>query len=386
MFKNKIYLDYGATTPIDPKVLSRIENYQKKYFGNPSSLHYFGRIAKEKLDYARSEFKKLLFADKGKIIFTASATESNNLFIKGLAQNSNKKHIIVSPIEHSCVVESINHLKALGYKIDYVKVDQYGSIDIKHLESLINIDTLFVSIIHANNEIGTIQDITQIGKICKQKNVIFHTDASQSFGKIPLNISKSYIDALTCSSHKMYGPKGVGLLYINDNIKLKPLIEGGGQEFNLRSSTENLPLILGFLDASKICIKNMKDESEKHITMRDKIINYCIKNIPNTYLNGHKTMRLPNNINLSFAFIEGEAITMLLDDIGICVSTGSACSSHKLQASHVLKNIKVNPQIIHGSIRITLGRFTQNKDVDFFLSNIKSIIEKLRSMSPFNPY
>ncbi len=383
MKKERIYLDYASTTPVDPKVLEVISFHQKNVFGNPSSLHSFGQEAKVALEEARDKVANLINANSEEIIFTSSATESNNLALKGVAFRGEKKHIITSQVEHSCIIETVNWLKKRGYEITFLPVDKEGFINPKKLEESIREDTLLVSIIHANNEIGTIQNIKKIGEICKEKQVLFHTDASQSLGKIPIDVKKTNIDLLTGSSHKMYGPKGVACLYVKNNTKIEPLLHGGNQEKGLRSSTSNVPLIAGFGEACKICKKEMKREEKNQMKMRDKLIEEILEKIEGSHLVGPRKERLPNNVNIRFDFIEGESIVIKLDLLGIACSTGSACSSRKLEPSHVLLATGLKPHQAHGSLRISLGRFTKNKDIDYLLKVLPKTIKELKKISPY---
>ena len=382
----KTYLDYAATTPVDPRVLKAMLPYFTKKFGNSISLHTFGQEAKKALEKTRSIMAKVLNAqNKNEIIFTSSATESNNFAIKGIAfANQNKgKHIIISSIEHSCILNSSQWLEKQGFKITKIKVDKYGLIDPKEIEKAIRKDTILVSIIHANNEIGTIEPIKEIGKICEKKKVYFHTDAVQSFAKTPIDVQKMKVDLLTASSHKLYGPKGAALLYIKKGTKIEPLIHGGGHEFGLRASTVNVPAIVGFGKAVEICEKEMKKESKRQIKLRNKLINGVLKKIPDSYLNGHPTKRLPNNTNFSFAYVEGESILMDLNSYGIASSTGSACSSEELEPSHVLLACGSRLEQAHGSLRLTIGRWTKEKDINYLLKILPKTIKKLRELSPY---
>ena len=382
----KTYLDYAATTPVDPRVLKTMLPYFTEKFGNSVSLHSFGEEAKKALEKSRSIMAKAINAkNKNEIIFTSSATESNNLAIKGIAfANQNRgKHIIISSIEHSCVLKSAEWLEKQGFKITKIKVDKYGLIDPKNIEKAIRKDTILISIIHANNEIGTIEPIEEIGRICEKRKVYFHTDAVQSFAKIPIDVQKMKVDLLTASSHKLYGPKGAALLYIKKGTKIEPLIHGGGHEFGLRASTVNIPAIVGFGKAVEICEKEIKKESKRLSELRDKLINEVLKKIPDSYLNGHPKKRLPNNINFWFAYVEGEAIVMDLNSYGIAASTGSACSSEKLEPSHVLLACGLRPEQAHGSLRLTLGRWTKTKDINYVLKILPKTIKKLRKLSPY---
>jgi len=382
----KTYLDYAATTPVDPRVLKAMLPYFTKKFGNSISLHNFGEEAKKALENTRLIIAKALNAkNKDEIIFTSSATESNNLALKGIAfANQNKgKHIIISSIEHDCVLNSAEWLKKNGFKITKIKVDKYGVIDPKDVERAIKKDTILVSIIHGSNEIGTIEPIEQIGKICQKKKVYFHTDAVQSFGKMPIDVQKIKVDLLTASSHKIYGPKGAALLYVKSGTKIEPLIHGGGHEFGLRSSTVNIPAIVGFGKAIEICGKEMKKESKRQIKLRDKLISGILKKIPDAHLNGHPKKRLPNNANFWFSYIEGESIIMDLNSYGIAASTGSACSSEKLEPSHVLLACGLRPEQAHGSLRLTIGRWTKEKDINYLLKILPRTIKRLRKISPY---
>jgi len=384
----KLYLDYAATTPVDPRVFKAMEPYFSKDFGNTMSLHSFGQSAKIALENSRSILADMINAEPNEITFTSSASESNNLALKGVAFNmpkgSRARHIIISSIEHPCVLETAQWLSK-GYKLTKIPVDKYGMVNPKDIEKEIRPETVLVSIIYASNEIGTIQDIAEIGKICRKKGVYFHTDASQSFGKIPIDVKKMNIDLLTASSHKIYGPKGAGLLYVRNGIKLVPLIHGGGQENGLRGSTINIPAIIGFAKAAEIAKKEMKIESERLEKLRDKLIKGVLK-IENSHLSGHLKNRLYNIANFWFDFIEGESLLIQLDLEGIAASTGSACSSLKLEPSHVLLATGLKPQQAHGSLRISLGRYTKEKDIDYLIKVLPEIIKHIREISPFKKY
>jgi len=380
----KIYLDYAATTPVDPRVFRAMLPYFTEKFGNTMSLHSFGQEAKQALEESREVVSDLIRAKPNEIIFTSSATESNNLALKGiaLANRERGRHIIISPIEHPCVMESAKWLETQGFKITRLSVDKYGFMNPEDVRKAIKKETILVSIIHASNEIGTIQPIAEIGKICKEKGVYFHTDAAQSFGKIPIDVNKMNIDLLTASSHKMYGPKGVAILFVREGIKIAPLIHGGGHEGGLRSSTVNVPAIAGFAEACRICQKEMKKEAQRQIKLRDKLIKGVLEKIPDSYLNGHPQKRLPNNANFWFKFIEGESMVIQLDLLGIAASTGSACSSAKLEPSHVLLAIGLKPQEAHGSLRLSFGRSTTEKEIDFVLEVLPKVVKRLREISP----
>ena len=404
MKKGKIYLDYAATTPVDPRAMEAMEPFFNKKFGNTMSLHSFGQEAKMALEKSRETVADLIGAKANEIIFTGSATESNNLALKGvaLANKDKRRHIIISQIEHPCVMESANWLERQGFEITRLPVDKYGLVNPLDVRKTIKKNTILVSIMHANNDIGTIEPITEIGKICRKKGVYFHTDAVQSFGKIPIDVQKMNIDLLTASSHKMYGPKGAALLFVRRGTRIEPLLHGGGQEMGLRSSTVNVAAIVGFAKAGEICKKEIYPvkspagsggspeakfngagkENERLIKLRNKLINGVLK-IKGVYLNGHPKKRLPNNTNFRFSFIEGESLVMRLDLKGIAVSTGSACSSAKLEPSHVLLATGLDSREAHGSLRITLGRWTKERDIDYLLKILPEVVKNLRKISPF---
>ena len=384
---SKIYLDYAATTPVDPRVLKAMLPYFSEKFGNTMSLHSFGQEAKEALEESRGVIAGLMGAKPQEIIFTGSASESNNLALKGVAfakASANQGgHIIISPIEHACVMESARWLESQGFEITRLKVDKYGLVSPDDVKKAIKKETILVSIMHANNEIGTIEPIEEIGKICREKGIYFHTDAAQSFGKIPIDVNKMNIDLMTVSSHKMYGPKGAAALFIRKGTKIEPLIHGGGHESGLRSSTVNVAAIVGFAEAARICEREMKKEAKREIKLRDKLIKGVLEKIEGSYLNGHPRERLPNNINFSFPGIEGESLIMQLDFLGIAASTGSACSSEKLEPSHVLLAIGLKPEQAHGSLRLSLGKWTKEKDINYVLEVLPKVVKRLREISPF---
>jgi len=383
--KKKIYLDYAATTPVDPRVLKAMLPYLSEKFGNTMSLHSFGQEAKEALEESREVVTDLINAKPSEIIFTSSATESNNLVLKGIVlANKNKgNHIIISKIEHPCILEASKWLKTQGFKVSELAVDKYGLINLKDLEKAIRKDTILVSIIHASNEIGTIEPIAEVGKICKKSGVYFHTDAAQSFGKIPIDVNKMNIDLLTASSHKMYGLKGAAVLFVREGTKIEPLLHGGGHEKGLRSSTVNVAAVVGFATSARICKNEMKKEAERETKLRDKLIKGVLEKIEDSHLNGHPKRRLPNNTNFWFSFVEGESLVIQLDLSGVAASTGSACSSAKLEPSHVLLAIGLKPYEAHGSLRLTLGRWTKARDIDYVMEVLPKIIKRLRKISPF---
>ncbi|MEF8879982.1 MAG: cysteine desulfurase NifS [Candidatus Thermoplasmatota archaeon] len=383
----KIYLDYAATTPCDPEVTKTMQPYFTKYFGNASSLHSFGSKASEALKKSRERVAEILNASPEEIVFTSGGTEADNLAIKGIAyQNKNKRrrqgpHIITSSIEHPAVLETCKHLEKQGFKIKYLKVDQHGLVDLEELEKSINENTFLITIMFANNEIGTIQPIKKIGEIAKENDVTFHTDAVQAIGKTSIDVEKMNIDMLSISSHKIYGPKGVGALYLKKGTKIAPLFHGGGHENGLRSSTENIPGIVGLGKACELAKKRIKKDSQHMKKLRDKLIEE-ISNIEESYLNGHPDKRLVNNIHFYFTAVEGESLILKLDDKNIAASTGSACSSKKLQASHVLLALGLKPEQAHGSLRLSLGRKNTMEEINYVLEILPDIVEQLREMSP----
>jgi cysteine desulfurase len=380
----KVYLDYAATTPTDPRVLKEMLPFFNKKFGNTMSLHSFGREAKLAAEKAREKVASLMNAEASEIIFTGSATESDNFALKGIAfANKEKgKHIIVSSIEHHSVLDTAKWLEKQGFEVTYLPVDKYGLVNPSEVEKSIRKDTILVSIMHANNEIGTIEPIEEIGKICSEHGVYFHTDAAQSYGKIPVDVKKMNVDLLTASAHKIYGPKGVGLLYLRKGVKIEPLLHGGGHEFGLRSSTLNLPGIVGFGAAAEIAKKEMKKEGKRIEKLRRRLEKGVLK-IENSHLNGHPEKRLPNIANFWFDFIEGESLIMSLDIKGIAASTGSACSSESLEPSHVLLAIGLKHHQAHGSLRLSLGRWTKKEEIDYVLKVLPEVVENLRKISPY---
>ncbi|MBU0963232.1 MAG: cysteine desulfurase [Nanoarchaeota archaeon] len=377
--RNIIYMDNGATTKVDKKVADKIITYMTEKYGNASSLHQKGQEAKIALEESRAIIAKSINARPSEIVFTSGGSESDNLAIKGVAYAHKKGHIITSVIEHPAVLETVKELKNEGFDISLIKVDSEGFVDIEELKNEIRKDTILVSIMHANNEIGTIQDIEEIGKICKENKIIFHTDAVQSYTKFPLDVRKINIDLISLNGHKIHGPKGIGALYIKEGTKIKRLIDGGKHENKLRAGTENIPGIVGFAEAVKIADFGHIRHMQK---LKDKLIDSLLK-IENTRLNGPKEKRLCNNVNISFKYVEGEAIGGYLDAEGICSSTGSACSSKSLEPSHVLMALGMKEEDAHGSLRLTISRFTTEEEVDIVLEKIPKIIEKLRRMSPF---
>jgi cysteine desulfurase len=384
----KIYLDNAATTKVDEKVLKAISPYHIEKYGNPSSQHLLGQEVKRALEQNRDIIARAINASSEEIIFTSGGTEANNLALKGLFfknKSSGKNHIITTKIEHDCILKACKWLETQGAEVTYLNVDKEGFINLDALNSLITKNTFVVSVIHANNEIGTIQDIEKIGKICKKKNVLFHTDACQSFTKTNIDVKKQNIDMVTLNAHKIHGPKGIGALYIKKDIQklITPLLHGGGHERNLRSGTENIPGIVGFAKAVKIAKKSYIKNMEK---LRDKMIKEILK-IPSTKLNGpspESGKRICNNINISFKNIEGEAIGGYLDAYGICSSTGSACSSHTLEPSHVLLALGASPLEANSSIRLSLSKYNTEQEIDYVLKILSKVVKKLRKISPIS--
>jgi len=391
MPEKNVYLDNAATTPMDPKVIEEITKHFNETYGNSSSLHTIGQKAGQILEKSRKTIASLINADRDEIIFTSSGTESDNIAIIGSALKNEKRgnHIITSAIEHHAVENPCKYLEKRGFNITFLPVNKYGLINLKQLEDSITNKTILITIMTANNEIGTIEPIEEIGRIAKDQDILFHTDAVQAFGKIPINVDEMNIDLLSASAHKIYGPKGVGMLYIrNKGIRkgwgkyIEPLMYGGGHEREMRPSTVNVPGIAGFAKAVEIAKEEMPQEMGRQTILRDKIIRNVIETVEDSYLNGHPSLRLPNNINLGFRYIEGESMVLDLDMQGIATSTGSACSSKSLDPSHVLLAIGLKPEEAHGSLRVTLGRFTSEDDVNYFLEKIPVIIERLRKISP----
>jgi len=388
-----VYLDYAATTPMDPRVIEVMNEHFRTSYGNSSSLHSIGQKAAQTLVKSRETVASLINAKRDEIVFTSSGTEADNIAILGVAlKNQNRgKNIITSALEHHAVENPCKQLKKMGFSITFLPVDKYGLIDLEELEDMITDDTTLISIMFANNEIGTLEPIKEIGAIAKKHDVVFHTDAVQAFGKVPIDVEAMNIDMLSASAHKLYGPKGVGMLYLrNKGVRegwgkfIEPIMYGGGHERDMRPSTVNVPGIAGFAKAVELAKNEMPEEIEIHTNYRDKIIKNVLENIGDSYLNGHPTKRLPNNVNLGMQFIEGESIVLDLDSEGIAASTGSACSSKSLDPSHVLLAIGLKPQEAHGSLRVSVGRFTTDDDVDYFLEKLPPIIDRLRKMSPLN--
>ena len=379
----QVYLDNGASTMVDPKVVKVMLPYFTKEFGNSSSTHNFGQEAKEALEESRKIIAKSIGADSEEIIFTSGGTESNNFALKAIAFENRDKgdHIITTKVEHKCILESCKWLEKQGFNVTYLDVDNEGFVNLEDLEKAITPKTILVSVIHGNNEIGTINDIQKIGEICKKGEVYFHTDACQSYTKIELNVKKQNLDLITINSHKIHGPKGVGALFIKKGTKIKAWQQGGGQEFGLRTGTENIHGIVGFAEAVKLAMN--KKHVSYMIQLRDKLIEGMLKT-PETRLNGaNGNQRLCNNTNFSFRGVEGEAIGGYLDQKFVCSSTGSACSEKSLEPSYVLKAMGLSHEDANGSLRLTLSRFTTEEEVDYVLKVLPKIIKILRKISPF---
>jgi len=374
-----IYIDSGASTQVDPIVVKTMMPFFSDRYGNASSIHEFGRDAKNAMEKRRETIANSVGAKKKEIIFTSGGTESNNFALKGIAFAKGKGHIIVSKIDHDCVLHAAKWLGKRGFDITLLDVDSEGFVDPKNVEKAIRDDTILVSVIHGNNEIGTIQDLKEIGAVCKKRDVLFHTDACQSYTKVPIDVDDMNIDLMTINSHKIHGPKGVGAIYIRTGTKIDPLLHGGGHERGLRSGTENISGIVGFAKAVEIA----KQSDVEYMTkLRDRLIDNLLE-IPDTKLNGPRENRLCNNANITFKFVEGGAIARALDAKVISVLTGSACSSNTLEPSHVLTSIGLPHEMAHGSIRFTISKFTKHEDIDKVVSDVKEVISNLRKLSPF---
>ena len=381
-------MDNGAGMPLDSRVFEAMKQYFMEDYGNPSSSHSFGNSTKEALATSREQVAQLVAAETSReIIFTSGGTESNNLAIKGVAYRNREKgnHIITTAIEHISVINICKYLQKQGFEVTYVPVDKQGVVDIKKLKAEINDKTILISVQYANGEIGTIQPISEIGKLAKENNVLFHVDAVAATGKVPINVREENIDLLSISSNDMYGPKGLGALYIKKGTKIVPIIQGGGQENGLRSGTENIPGIVGIGAAAELAQSEMKSESKRLIGLRDKLIKGILDTIDHSFLNGHPTMRLPNNANLRFSYIEGESLILGLDMNGIQVSSGSACTSKTLEPSHVLLAIGLAHEEAHGSLVFTMGKQNSGEDVDYVIEVLPDVVKRLRALSPLTP-
>ncbi|BCJ94829.1 cysteine desulfurase IscS [Anaerocolumna cellulosilytica] len=382
--EKKIYLDNAATTKTRPAVVEAMLPFFTESFGNPSSVYELATQNKKAVDDARNTIANALKAEPFEIYFTAGGTESDNWAIKATAEAYGDKgnHIITSKIEHHAVLHTCEYLESKGFEVTYVDVDENGIIKLDELKKAIRPTTILISVMFANNEIGTVQPIKEIGQLAKENKILFHTDAVQAFGQLDMDVNDLNIDMLSASGHKLNGPKGIGFLYIRKGLKLKAFVHGGGQERHRRAGTENVPGIVGFGKAVEIAIETLKERQEKEIALRDRLINRVLSEIPYVRLNGHRTSRLPNNVNFSFQFIEGESLLIMLDMQNICASSGSACTSGSLDPSHVLLAIGLPHEIAHGSLRLTLCEDNTEEELDYVVEKIKEIVEKLRSMSP----
>lgn len=381
----KVYLDHSATTPVDPEVAQLMMTYYTEKYGNPSSVHGFGREAKEALEKAREQVAALIGAQPTETTFTSGGTEADNLAILGTveAQRKKGKHIITSAVEHHAVLETCEFLEKNGFDLTVIPVNDEGLLNPQDIANAIRPDTILITIMHANNEVGTIQPIAEIGKIARDKGVTFHVDAVQSLGKIPIDVKEMNIDLLTISSHKIYGPKGVGALFIRKGVRIVPLVHGGGQEKKRRSGTENTPGIIGFGKACELAGERMAEEEEKLKVLREQLMDGILERIPYVKVNGPRgDNRLPNNVNVSIRYVEGEALLLSLDMMGIAASSGSACTSGSLDPSHVLLAMGLPHEIAHGSLRFSLGRQNSSEDIEYVLEQLPKIVERLRMMSP----
>ncbi|MBQ7977640.1 MAG: cysteine desulfurase NifS [Clostridia bacterium] len=380
---NKIYLDNAATTPLSSEVLNEMMPYLTGDFGNPNSLHSFGRTAKSAIELARERIARAIGCEPSEVYFTSGATESNNWALNGIAKANRHKgnHIITSKIEHPSILETCKKLEREGFRVTYLDVDEMGLVRIDQLLHYIGADTILISIMSANNEVGTIQNIQAIANIAKEKNVIFHTDATQAVGAVSFSVREMGIDAMSISGHKLNGPKGVGALYVHDGVVITPFMNGGEQESGLRAGTSNVPGIVGLGKAVEIATRDIMANSKKVRELRDYFIKKVVELIPMTQLNGHPVQRLPNNINLSFGMVEGESLMYLLDLNGIAVSTGSACSSGSVENSHVLSAMGIAPDLAQGAVRFSLGRNTTKQDIEYVIEKLVECVEKLRKIS-----
>lgn len=380
-----IYLDHNSTTRVDERVLSKMMSYFKESFTNPSSTYRSAQEAREALEDARENLANCLGCEAKEIYFTSGGTESNNLAIKGTAWRQRQKgnHIITSKIEHHAVLSPCRWLESKGFRVSYIPVDSAGIVDVGALKKAITPQTILISIMWVNNEIGTIQPVEEIAEIARERGIYFHTDAVQAIGKIPVNLKKTKIDMLSLSGHKLYGPKGIGALFVRKETHIEPLIHGGHHERNLRAGTENVPGIIGFSEAVKIATMELEEENKRLLTLRDKLETGLLERIPNITLNGHKEKRVSNTLSLCIKYVEGESILLHLDLNDICASSGSACTSGSSEPSHVLLAMAIKPEIAYGSLRFSLGRENTEEDVDKVLDILPRVVKKLRSLSPY---
>ena len=381
-----IYLDHAATTPVDPAVVEAMLPYWTATYGNASSLHHKGREASDALEEARQTVADILGCKPREVIFTSCGSESDNLALRGVAfaqAERGKRHLITSPIEHHAVGHTMEQLAdKFGFKVTYVPVDEYGVVHPDEVERAIRDDTALVSVMYANNEVGTIQPIAEIAKVTRAKGVPFHTDAVQAGGTLDLDVDRLGVDLMSLAAHKFYGPKGVGILYVRRKIKMLPMQTGGAHERRRRAGTENIPYIVGMATALKLAQERAEQENRRLIALRDRLIHGILENVPDAALTGHPTQRLPNSASFVFKFIEGEGILLNLDVLGVCASSGSACTSASLEPSHVLGAMGVPIEVAHGSLRLTLGKSSTEADVDFVIARLPGIVQKLREMSP----
>lgn len=380
----RIYLDHNATTPLHPEVLEAMLPYYKEAFGNPSTIYSFGQETRKATDEARETVANLIGASPEEIIFTSGGTEADNLALKGVpaALEKKGKHIVASSIEHHAVLSTLKYLEKRGYQVSFLPVDEHGWLDPGEVEEAITSQTVLISVMYANNEVGTIEPISEIGEIAQKAGIYLHTDAVQTIGKIKVNVDDLKVDLLSLSAHKFYGPKGVGALYVRKGTRIYPLLHGGYQERRRRAGTENVAGIVGLGKAAEIAPKEMVQQSRRESNLRDRLEKMIRENINHCQLNGHPTQRLPNTLNISFEFIEGESLILNLDLKGIAASTGSACTSGSLESSHVLMAMGVAPEIAQGSIRFSLGRDNRKEDIDYTVENLVEIVTRLREMSP----
>jgi len=380
----RIYLDYAATTPTHPEVVKAMLPYFTDVFGNPSSIYSYGQEAKGAIEEARVKVADLIGARREEIVFTSGGTEADNFALKGVAfaNESKGNHIITSAIEHHAVIETCKFLEKRGFRITYLPVDEYGLVDPGDVKKAITDKTILISVMQASNEMGTIEPIVEIGRIARETGVYFHTDAVQVVGHIPVDVTELEVDLLSMSAHKLYGPKGVGALYIRKGTKLIPFMHGGGQERKWRASTENVPGIVSLGKAVELAQQDMGEEAERLTYLRDQLIKGLLERIDHTRLNGHPLNRLPNNVNVSVDYVEGESMLLNLDLEGICASTGSACSSSSLEPSHVLLALGLSPEQAHGSLRFSLGKWTNEEEIERVLEVLPRVVTKLRAMSP----
>ena len=386
--KRQVYMDHTAGMPVDPRVVEAMLPYFSERYGNPSSIHSWGGKVRKAMEDARAKIVALVGAKRNEeIFFTSGGTESNNLAIKGVAYRNKDKgnHIVTTAIEHMSVMNPCKALLKEGFDVSFVPVDKYGVVDVQSLEKALNDKTILVSVMYANGEIGTIQPIKKIGEIVHRKGALLHVDAVAAAGQVPINVENENIDLMSISSNDIYGPKGVGALFIKTGTRIQPIILGGGQERGLRSGTENIPSIVGMGKAAEIAKNEMEDEAARLSGLRDKFIKGVLENIPSSFLNGHPTQRLPNNINVRFSYIEGESLILSLDMLGIACSSGSACTSKTLEPSHVLLAIGLKHEEAHGSLLFTLGKQNTEEDVDYVVNALPDIVKRLRAISPLTP-